>query len=724
MLRFVRTMPKNEAAKCVEGWLSECFSNSDGVCYYRHPAVVTETDEIPDFIVFTKTTQPLVVRIVENQLSDIKMVEEDMWEIDDTTVDSPLLVHEDLVVMLENQFQDQRKLRNRLHTQGVLALPFITKSDFEQRFGALSGSTSIIWKDGNTSVLQHRLERELSDEEWTLTRSVIQGSTHLHKPSPVITRGAATLGSAIRDLDRHVVALDDEQEKVALEIPSGPQRIRGLAGTGKTVLLAMRAAHIHLLYPEKKILFTFNTWSLYKTVLDIITETHRAHKGTDPNWDVLHLRHALGRSNHPGVYSDLCAYQGVKSLDLRTAKNIDKQKDSLQLYYEHAFQALIIPEYDFILVDEAQDFPKEFFRVLYQLSEDPKRIYWACDEWQNLSSLEMPKPEELFGVDKQGIPFVSLEGEPYEGPIAKDFVLQRSYRCPLEVLMLAHAIGLGIHNPDGPVQMLEDQAYWEAIGYEVESGKLQEGEQVVIFRDVKNSPNPISNLYNKQPLITLNVFQTREAELDWIADSIKKDLQEEDVLPHQILVLLFVKYNTEQNITNLQNRLFQDDIVSTMPSPIEDTISLARTGCVTLSALSKAKGNEAHIVYILGFESLYDYIKGVDDRNLAFTSITRSKAWVRITGLGKQMEDARAEIYKILADLPRFKFTFPDMKKLHYTKSNYERRQVLALADQAVVNMNKTAIEALVALITKKPGSREDLEALKRRISEVLGENR
>ena len=80
--------------------------------------------------------------------------------------------------------------------------------------------------------------------------------------------------------------------------------------------------------------------------------------------------------------------------------------------------------------------------------------------------------------------------------------------------MLAHAIGLGLHNPNGgPVQMLEDKSYWEAIGYTVESGKLQKGEDVVIYRDPDNSPNRIYEIYNKQELITRHVFQDRGAEL-------------------------------------------------------------------------------------------------------------------------------------------------------------------------------------------------------------------
>ncbi len=85
--------------------------------------------------------------------------------------------------------------------------------------------------------------------------------------------------------------------------------------------------------------------------------------------------------------------------------------------------------------------------------------------------------------------------------------------------------------------MLEDKNSWEAVGYEVESGQLQKEQKVVIYRPPENSPNPIYNIYKGQDLIITEVFSDREAEFDWIAESIRKDIEVEGVAPEQIVVI-------------------------------------------------------------------------------------------------------------------------------------------------------------------------------------------
>ena len=116
-------------------------------------------------------------------------------------------------------------------------------------------------------------DKQLNDNEWQLAKSVFQGVA-IDKGTIDKSEQIQSLGQAIIELEKQITLLDPEQHKAAVQIAPGPQRIRGLAGTGKTVVLAKKEAIIHNI-PElskKRILFTFNTQSLYNQAKSLISK--------------------------------------------------------------------------------------------------------------------------------------------------------------------------------------------------------------------------------------------------------------------------------------------------------------------------------------------------------------------------------------------------------------------------------------------------------------------
>jgi superfamily I DNA and RNA helicase len=69
-------------------------------------------------------------------------------------------------------------------------------------------------------------------------------------------------GAKLVKLDQSITNLDLQQSKAVLETVNGVQRIRGLAGSGKTIVLARKVAYLHAKNPDWKIAVTFNTRSL------------------------------------------------------------------------------------------------------------------------------------------------------------------------------------------------------------------------------------------------------------------------------------------------------------------------------------------------------------------------------------------------------------------------------------------------------------------------------
>ena len=69
-------------------------------------------------------------------------------------------------------------------------------------------------------------------------------------------------GAKLRALEDKIATMDASQDKAVLQTFDGVQRIRGLAGSGKTVVLARKAALLHSRHPDWNIAITFETWSL------------------------------------------------------------------------------------------------------------------------------------------------------------------------------------------------------------------------------------------------------------------------------------------------------------------------------------------------------------------------------------------------------------------------------------------------------------------------------
>ena len=136
----------------------------------------------------------------------------------------------------------------------------------------------------------------LSDTEWAELRAIVEGAKGLIRPRErAVPEGSPDSPAAIlAQLESEIATFDLDQRRAAMIIVDGPQRIRGLAGSGKTVVLAYKAAQLHLKNPESHILLTFYTKSLYDFVKRLITRFFRQYVDHDPDWDHIHILHGWG----------------------------------------------------------------------------------------------------------------------------------------------------------------------------------------------------------------------------------------------------------------------------------------------------------------------------------------------------------------------------------------------------------------------------------------------
>jgi superfamily I DNA and RNA helicase len=161
------------------------------------------------------------------------------------------------------------------------------------------------------------------------------------------------------------------------------------------------------------------------------------------------------------------------------------------------------------------------------------------------------------------------------------------------------------------------------------------------------------------------------------------------------------------------------EIRSIIPGFSDDQADFAKEGMVTLATVHRAKGNEAPVVYILNFDYLFDYVEEISNRNKAFTAISRSKAWVRISGIGPQMEAVKQEVEKIRADLPRLSFIFPDMERIRRLDSSEtsRRKKEVKKASEMAARLTEIDVDALRKIDPSL------LETLLRKLSDAKDED-
>ena len=479
-------------------------------------------------------------------------------------------------------------------------------------------------------------------------------------------------GAKLKQLEDSIANLDNLQGQAVIETVDGVQRIRGLAGSGKTIVLALKAAYLHAQHPDWKIAVTFHTRSLKGQFRQLINTFTIEQTNEEPDWENIQVIQSWGSpggGESNGIYYNFCKSHGVEYYDFSSAKRKFGGGNEFAGACQRALSECSKPAeiYDVILIDEAQDFPIAFLLMCYELLKPEKRLVYAYDELQNLNSQSLPSPEEIFGHHADGTPRVRLSSN-QSGKPQQDIILKKCYRNSCPVLVTAHALGFGIYrrpDPDigtGLVQIFDHNQLWLEVGYEVTEGKLSDGYNVKLSRPEENSPAFLETHSSVDDLIQFLCFQSKEEQDIWVARAIRYNLDNDELLPDDILVINPDPLSTRKAIAPIRKYLFENHInshlagVDTSPDVFFD----ADNDSVAFTGIYRAKGNEAGMVYIVNAQDCYSSFGNMANvRNRLFTAITRSKAWVRILGFGNGMQLLEQEFKQVKQNEFKLCFRYP-----------------------------------------------------------------
>lgn len=491
-------------------------------------------------------------------------------------------------------------------------------------------------------------------------------------------------GAKMKKIESSIATLDRFQNQAVIETVEGPQRIRGLAGSGKTIVLALKAAYLHSMNREWDIAVTFNTRSLKGQIIELIERFTFQFIKEKPDWRKIKIIHAWGSPNFDGVYYQICKAHNIEYLDFKAAQKKNKEGYGTEFNYVCNLAISQINKYnqmfDAILIDEAQDFSDSFLKLCYNILKDPKRIIWAYDELQTLNKTAMKSPEEIFGKDSKGKYLVRLKNEPNKPK--QDIILKKCYRNSRPILTTAHALGFGIYKKDRLVQMFDDTDLWDQIGYTIFEGEPIGGHHIKLGRTEESSPKFLEDHSDISDILMTRKFEDDESQAEWISEEIVKNIKEDELEYKDILVIHTNPLTTRNQTSLLRKKLFEKGINSHLAGVTSSPDEFFCEDSITVTSIYRAKGNEAAMVYIMNSEECYSGLELIKKRNILFTAMTRSKGWVRICGIGNNMDNLIEEINKTIELQFALEFKYPTRREMeelniiHRDRTEYEKRDI------------------------------------------------
>jgi superfamily I DNA and RNA helicase len=238
---------------------------------------------------------------------------------------------------------------------------------------------------------------------------------------------------------------DGDQTRFVYQKPQNKNiRIQGLSGTGKTELLLHKLKDLYTADNLSKIFFTCHNKILADNLKKRIPSFFNFMKVEQQiEWeDRLWCTNAWGSNSAPnsGAYRYICAFYQIPFYRFSSQMPFSKAcalaiEDIKTKYADDQVKFA----FDYMFVDESQDFDKNFFNLCELVTK--KNVYIAGDVFQNIFDEEI------------------------SSTIEPDFLLGKCYRTDPKTLMFAHALGMGLFE-ENKLRWLEEKE-WKDCGYNV-----------------------------------------------------------------------------------------------------------------------------------------------------------------------------------------------------------------------------------------------------------------
>lgn len=333
---------------------------------------------------------------------------------------------------VDDFLEDLASISDKYRYKEAIGRPRSWKNELVLQFDALEEDAFDKWDE------QSKIDDPAKQRIAELLVSLLTGSIN------DIERVKAELPASLLDrVKRKIQLFDADQTRFIYERRQNKiVRIQGLSGTGKTELLMHKLRDLYVNAPNSTIVFTCHNRILADNLAKRIPDFFNFMKVEEQiAWEErLWCFHAWGSGGSPnsGLYRLICEKY-----------NLQFQRFSYYMSFDRACKEALLelqtingvsPVFDYILIDESQDFTESFIELCELVTRTT--VYVAGDIFQ------------------------SIFDENIAPTIAPDYLLSKCYRTDPRTLMFAHAVGMGLFETP-KLRWLEDNE-WKACGYLVQ----------------------------------------------------------------------------------------------------------------------------------------------------------------------------------------------------------------------------------------------------------------
>uniref|UniRef100_UPI00404766CE AAA family ATPase n=1 Tax=Rheinheimera sp. TaxID=1869214 RepID=UPI00404766CE len=401
------------------------------------------------------------------------------------------------------------------------------------------------------------------------------------------------------------VQLDSKQAELVLS-KTGHSKIQGVAGCGKTTIMAARAVNAHTRHDEIVLIVTFNI-TLKNLFKDKIS-------------DVLGFRDEINFAitNYHQFFNSQLNAIGEDIVELIEKHGFE------ELYKFDLFKDKDLERYQTILVDEVQDFENEWVKILRDnfLAENGEMVLFG-DYSQNIYEREPKRAAVIaqgFGEWKKLKRSFRTQLESTLNPLFKKF--QSAYL--LEKYTDSESMETAIIQPEFTFELLRYHAcsfnwendFFELIQSYIKNNNLNPNDIVILSSNIFLVRKIAEKFCGLEK--THCMFETY-SELFQILKNYEQQLRLEDLrnMPEEKLRDILYKYPDVKNELEQARRTKKNHFY-------------ANSGLIKLSTVHSYKGLESRTVFYLMDDN--------DTPEVAYTSITRTTENLIIFDLSKESQ--------------------------------------------------------------------------------------